>query len=293
MDVDVAIGKVAEAGDALPIMMIVSCSDDGVVLAIHGEIVDGTGCLTECLIVCPTGFPIVTEIAMGTGTARLSLSTVYWIETASEICASGTGIENEIAILTGETDSTGEKNGRIGVPNGMIGTDHWRPGREGTVLLVGQIIVALLAPPQQLLILYLPWHPLLPLIACLTRYHWTRPAKDRFFQAQLAQKFAAIVNAQSLLFARSPRKIQCPLLNIRLPRRRHKFLHLDLCLLLSRPCQRQKDLPKGGQEVMLRRTRRKTAQMDHPPSQCTPQRVRRRIEGNRLTNQIPIMPKKR
>lgn len=107
-DVDVVTGKVAVAEDALFSTMIVTCFDEGVDLAMHGEIVRETGyptvCLIVCLtvylsdyrivylIVCPTvylidylnvyltgyltGYLIASEIEMGTETAHPSLSTV-------------------------------------------------------------------------------------------------------------------------------------------------------------------------------------------------------------------------
>jgi hypothetical protein len=109
VDVDVVTGKVAEAEDALFSTMIVTCFDDGADLAMHGEIVHGTGYptvyltdyltdyrivylivyptvypivylnvyLTACLTGYLTGCLIVSEIEMRTETAHPSLPTVY------------------------------------------------------------------------------------------------------------------------------------------------------------------------------------------------------------------------
>lgn len=291
VDVDAATGKVAEVEVALFSMMIVNCSDDGAVPAIHGEIVDEIGfltgyptdCLTgyliDCLIDCLSDFLsdclIASEIEMETGTAPLLLLTAQWIETAIEKSAIGTANVR----LTDESDSIDEVTGTLDAPIAMIETDHWNLGKEQIVLRAEQTIMALLDQHHH----FLNPYPLdLPLLVQTVRpinHHWTKTAKDLYYLAHLPLTLDATASVPKPYLVRSPPKSPLLFLNTRLPRQPLKSLHLDSYLLPFQLSRHLKGLPKDALEAMPRYRQRKIAQMR---PQCNRQLARRQIEEGRL-----------
>lgn len=281
-DVDAVIGKVAEVEVVLFSMMIVNCSEDGVVPARHGETVDEieypTGCPIECpigylndcpgesLIDCPGDFLIdcliASEIAMETGTAPLVLLNLQWTETVSEICAIETVIATANVILTDGSDSIDKANLTIDALNAMIGTDLWNLGKEQIALRVDQKTAAPLDQHRQSLILYPLLHPLLDQIVCPNNYHWTKAAKDLYSRVRLVLMPDATASVPKRYLARNPPRSPSLFLNIRLLRQLLKSLHLDLCLLPYQPFQRLRKRREDPLEAMPRYKQRRIAQMD-------------------------------